>query len=361
MAWIDEHPDEFVKIYSSEDTISFHAEKLFDIVMSASDHNNRRDTLWPLAMTLILLCPDTIRLAIHAILHDTRNRREYNYSRISKKVMFLDNVRQCSRIDALAEISAICMTDFAKAVFSFPRDPGNELQRYALSQEKEMTALILDPTSRIYKNNKDRHRLSQLVLDKLFAIYRYDPKDFTEIAVNKAYTSSANTYITFNMARFGKEYSRRVGVKFDFKVFEDLYRIVAPKMRRQVKELLESFIPTSPSSVDRGVSFKGAIPVDKVDLIVEILQNCVNNLDCALVGTKLDDKLSGAPEDVETVHEETRILDLIIEESVASKIADIAEAGAEFVELIYAPSNAWRWSKFAERNPDEEQAFWQYT
>jgi hypothetical protein len=361
MAWIDEHPDEFTSIYTTENPISYHAEKIFDIVMSTPDVNNRRDTLWPLAMSLILLCPDTIRLAVHAIIHDIRNRKEYNYSRISKKILFLDNVRQCARIDALAEISAVCMTDFAKAVYSFPRDPNNELQRYALGQEKEMTGLILDPASRIYKTNKDRHRLSQLVMDKLIAVYRYEPKDFNEIATRQAYMSSANTYITFNMARFCREYSRRTQVKLDMSCFEGVYRVVAPKMRRQLKESLELFVPTSPSSLERtpAKSTGGAAPVERSDLIVETLQNYLSNLECALIGTKLDDKLTA--EEVKTVEDETAILDFIIEESVACKFVAIAEAGADLVELIYAPVNAWRWSKFAERNPNEGQVFWQYT
>jgi hypothetical protein len=235
------------------------------------------------------------------------------------------------------------------------------LQRYALGQEKEMTGLILDPASRIYKTNKDRHRLSQLVMDKLIAVYRYEPKDFNEIATRQAYMSSANTYITFNMARFCREYSRRTQVKLDMSCFEGVYRVVAPKMRRQLKESLELFVPTSPSSLERtpAKSTGGAAPVERSDLIVETLQNYLSNLECALIGTKLDDKLTA--EEGKTVEDETAILDFIIEESVACKFVAIAEAGADLVELIYAPVNAWRWSKFAERNPNEGQVFWQYT
>ena len=103
MAWIDESPDDFIKIYSQNEQISFHAEKIFEVVFSIPDINNRKETLWPLAMSLALLCPETLGLAIHAILTDSRNRKDYSLPRISKKVVFLDNVRQCSRIEATYE------------------------------------------------------------------------------------------------------------------------------------------------------------------------------------------------------------------------------------------------------------------
>ena len=358
MAWIDENPEEFVKLYSVDEKVSYHAEKLFDIIMGSSDMNNRRETLWPLAMSLMLLCPENLSAAVHAIISDSRNRKEYTGQRISKKVVFLDNVRQCTRIDALSEISAICITDFAKAAYLFPRDPHSEIQRYIAANEKEVTTLILDPSSRLYKNNRDRSRLSQLVLDKLIAIYRADPKEFNDIVANKAYNSSANTYITFNMARFCREYSRRTHIKLKSNDFGDLYRVIARRIRRQLQYLLQAFIPASPTSPDRQPA-KGAPPVDKADLIIEILRDYCSNIDCALVGTKLDDKLQS--DDDQQVLAETAILDYIIEESVASKHPEIAEAGADLVELIYAPENAWRWVEYARANPDEGHFFWQYT
>ena len=358
MAWIDENPEEFVKLYSKDEKVSYHAEKLFDIIMGSPDMNSRRETLWPLAMSLMLLCPENLSAAIHAIISDSRNRKEYTGPRISKKVVFLDNVRQCTRIDALSEISAICITDFAKAVYLFPRDQQSESQRYVAANEKEVTTLILDPSSRLYRNNRDRSRLSQLVLDKLIAIYRSDPKEFNDIVANKSYNSFANTYITFNMARFCREYSRRTHIKLKSDDFEDFYRVVAPRIRRQLQYLLKTFIPTSPASPDRQ-PVKGAPPVDKADLIIEILRDYCSNIDCALVGTKLDDKLQS--DDDKKVYAETAILDYVIEESVASKHPEIAEAGADLVELIYAPENAWRWAEYARANPDEGHFFWQYT
>jgi hypothetical protein len=83
------------------------------------------------------------------------------------------------------------------------------------------------------------------------------------------------------------------------------------------------------------------------------------NLNCALVGTKLDDKLKNS--DDRKVYMETEILDYIIEETVASKNTDIAEAGADLVELLYSSENAWRWTNYAKANPDDGQMFWQYT
>jgi hypothetical protein len=78
MAWIDENPDDFIKIYSQNEQIAFHAEKIFEVVFSIPDINNRKETLWPLAMSLNLLCPETLGLAIHAILTDSRNRKDYS-------------------------------------------------------------------------------------------------------------------------------------------------------------------------------------------------------------------------------------------------------------------------------------------
>jgi hypothetical protein len=359
MAWIDECPDDFIKIHSQSGTISFQAEKIFDVIINTPDINNRKETLWPLAMALVLLCPETLSLAIHAILTDSRNKKEYSLSRISKKVVFLDNVRQCSRIDALCEISAICMTDFAKAIYLIPRDQQVDTLRYAAGNEKEMNALILDSTSRLYKNNRDRTRLSQLVLDKLIALYRADRKEFNEVVTNKAYHASSNTYITFNMARFCREYARRTQVKSTSEDFRELCSVVAPRIRRQLQSLLQTYVPTSPTSPDRSPPSKGATPVDKSELIVEILRYYVENIDYALIGTKLDE--NSLPDDDEKVYTETAILDYIMEESVGSRHPDISEAGADLVELIYSPQNAWRWTEYSKSNPDEGHFFWQYT
>jgi hypothetical protein len=359
MKWIDESPGAFVNLYlKKEDSISYHTEKVFDIIVSSPDINNRKETLWPLAMSVALLCPETLGLAIHAILSDTRNRKEYNYARISKKVMFLDNVRQCMRIETLSEISSICMTDFAKAAYLLPRDQQPELTRYALANEREMNALILDPSSRLYKNNKDRARLSQLVLDKLVAIYRADPKEFSDIAANKAFQASSNTYITFNMARFCREYALRTQAKSKSDDFGEIYCVVAPRIRRQLQYLLKLFDSDTPASPDRLATTKGATPVDKVDLVVEILRNYTANIDSALIGTKLDNKSQSSDQ---KVYSETAVLDSIVEKSVVCEDPEISEAGADLVELIYAPENAWRWTEYAKANPDEGDFFWQYT
>ena len=72
------------------------------------------------------------------------------------------------------------------------------------------------------------------------------------------------------------------------------------------------------------------------------------NIEVALAGTKLDNKIENFNDN--QVYAETEILDYIIE-----------EAGADFVELLYAPENAWRWSEYAKSNPDEGHLFWQYT
>lgn len=356
MSWIDENPEEFVKLYTQQGGISYQAEKLFDIIVSVPDSSNRRDTLWPLAMCLAIFCPETVTLAIRAILLDNRSKKEFNYSRISKKTVFLDNVRQCLKIDGLCEIAAICMTDFAKAVYLLPRDQ-SELARYILNYEKEVYQLIFDPSSRLYKNNKDRTRLSQLVFDKLIAIYRADPKEFNDVMTNKAYFTHSNTYITFNMARFWREYNRRMHVKLNPDETGEITAITAPRIRRLLQHLLQTHHPSSPPSGERPQQ-KGAQPVDKADLIIEMLRSYIDNIDLALTGTKLDDKRTGNEDKVEV---ETAILDYIIEESVQSRHPEIAETGADLVELLYAPQNAWRWTEYAKSNSDEGHLFWLYT
>jgi hypothetical protein len=359
MAWIDENPNDFVELYTKDEPISYHAEKIFDIVISTPDFNNRRETLWPLAMALVLLCPDTLTLAVHAILHDLRSRKEYGFARISKKIVLLDNVRQSARIEALCETAAICMTDFAKSVFLFPRDTQPELLRYVTANEKELNNLVFETTSKMYRNNRDRSRLSQLVFDRLVAVYRADPKEFGDVIVNKAYHPTANTYLTFNMARFCREHFRRTQAKLKPDDFSELYQVVAPRIRQQLQHILQTFVPTSPASPDRSSVSKGATPVDKADLIVEMLRNYVTNIDCALIGTKLDDKLNSSEDQM--VYDETAVLDYIIEESVACKHMEIAEAGADLVEVLYAPENTWRWIEYAKANPYEGHLFWQYT
>lgn len=356
-AWIDENPGEYVTLFSKEDEISYHSEKLFDIVIGLPDLSNRRDTLWPLCMCLALFCPETLTFAIRAILTDSRSKREFNYTRVTKKIVFLDNVRQCLRIDGLCEIAAICMTDLAKALYLFPRDQ-SELVRYVFSTEKEVYNLIFDPNSRLYKQNKDRARLSQLVLDKLVAVYRYDKKEFMDICVSRAYQTSASTYVTFNMAKFCREYFGRTRVKVTTDDIGELPSLMAPRVRRLLQSLLQSLFPSSPASPDRPSNGKGAGPVEKADLIVEILRTYGHCIDVALLGTRLDEKVKA---NGEVLYAETAILDYIIEETVASKNSEIAEAGADFVELLYAPENAWRWTEYAKVNLDEAHLFWQYT
>jgi hypothetical protein len=356
MNWIDEHPDEFNKLYRQGDQVSVVANDLFDIVMNTTDSNSRRDSLWPLAMALLLLCPDIIVSAIRATLNpDHRPKNDSNYARVSKKIILLDMIRKCLKIDGLAELAAICMTDCAKVAYLLPKDENPDIRRYVVGNKKDLHELILNWGSRVYKHNKDRARLSELVLDKLIAIFRADRNEFMDI-LDKAYLPTANTYVMFNMARFCREYLRRQPANDDF---TSIYPIIASRMRRQLQILLQSFSPTSPTSPDRTPPSKGAPPVDKADLIAEILRNYKYNINIALEGTKLDHKLG--PSDGPDIYSETAILDYIIEESVASRHLEIAEIGADFVELIYAPENAWRWAEYAKYNPDEGHLFWQYT
>jgi hypothetical protein len=354
VAWIDENPKDFIKLYSKDGVSSYGPDQLFDIIMGLPESNSRRETLWPLAMTLLLLCPDIAVPAVHATLSDSRAKNDC-HARVRQKVTFLDNVRKCLKIDGLAEHSAVCMTDYAKAVYLLPRSE-NDLVRYVAGSEKELFALIFEPTSRIYKHNRDRSRLSQLVFDKLVAVYRSNRQEFADIAVNKAYNPASNTYITFNMSRFYREHLTRNNTHTHGDEIEALYPRVAPKMRRQLEYLLKSYSPGSPTT-DRPV--RGAPPVDKADLIVQMLLNYMENIDAALIGTRLDHKL-GMNADTKLVFDETQILESIVEASVASKHEDIAKAGSDFVDLIYSPKNAWRWAEYAKMNP-EGQLFWQYT
>jgi hypothetical protein len=359
MTWIDDNPDEFIKLYQRGDQVSTHAGNLFDIIMNLTDQNSRRETLWPVAMALLLLCPDSIAPAIRATLNpEYRPRNDANYASVSKKIILLDMIRKCLKIDGLAELAAICMTDCAKAAYLLPKDENPDLRRYVVNNKNDLHNLIFNGSSRIYKHNKDRARLSELVLDKIIAVFRADHNEFIELAINKAYLPGSNTYITFNMARFCREYLRRTRLSSGHDEISGIYPTIAPKMRRELLTLLQSYSPTSPTSPDRTPS-KGAPPVDKADIIAEILRNYVSNIDIALEKTKLDDKF-GASDD-QVVFAETSILEHIIEESVACRHPEIAEVGADFLELLYVPENAWRWTEYAKFNPDGGQLFWQYT
>jgi hypothetical protein len=360
MTWIDENPEEFIKLYQRGDQISHHADNLFDIIMSLTDSSSRRETLWPVAMTLLLLCPEIISLAIRATLNpEHRPKNDSNYARVSKKLVLLDMIRKCLKIDGLAELAAICMTDFAKAAYLLPETETPDLRRYVIGNKKDLHGLIFDWGSRIYKQNKDRARLSELVLDKLVAVYRADRKEFVDIVVNKTFLPNSNTYVTFNVSQFCQVVQRRHRINVKQKEFMEIHPIIAPKIRRYLQLLLQSMSPTSPVAHENRTPSKGAPPVDKADLTVELLRSYIHHVDIAVEGTKLDHKLAGS-DDLD-VYEETSRLDYIIEESVASRLPEIAEAGADFVELLYAPENAWRWAEYAKLNPDQGQLFWQYT
>ena len=358
MSWIDEHPKDFVRLFSRENVISTHADKLFDVIMALPDSGSRRETMWPVSMALLLLCPDVIVPAVHATLNESRVRNDFNYNRVSRKVVFLDNVRKCLKIDGLAEIAAICMTDFAKSVYLLPRHEYGDLVRYVLGTEKVVYSLIFDFNSILYKHNRDRARLSQLVLDKLTAVYRADTKEFGELILNKAFEPTSNTYITYNVAKFSRAYRKQTKIPQTLDDFGTLPPLVAPKIRRLLQYLLKTFSPGSPTSGDRPV-VKGAPPLGKADLIVEILGTHLEHIDLALSGTKLDKTLP--PGENPQVDVETAILDYIIEETVASRHPEIAEAGTALVALLYAPESAWRWAEYAKFNRDGGHLFWQYT
>ena len=356
MSWIDESPEDFVRMYSRENAISTYADKLFETIALIPDSQTRKEMLWPVSMTLLLLCPDVIVPAVHAFLNSS-GKTDSNIARISKKLIFLDNVRKCLKIDGLVETAVMCLTDYAKAVYLLPRHESTELFKYALGTEKMVHSLIFESNSLLYKNNRDRPRLSQLVLDRLTATYRADPRQFGEIVL-KAYDPNMNTYITYNISRFCRMYRNQTKRKLTLEEFGTIPQLAAPRMRRQLQYLLKTFSLGSATSGDRPGS-KGAPPVDKADLIVEILQTFQDHLEVTLSGTKLDDTISGG--DNPQVDTETAILDFILEESVASRHPDIAEAGADLVELLFAPENAWRWAKYAEVKRDDGHLFWQYT
>jgi hypothetical protein len=359
MSWIDENPKDFARMYSRENAISTHADKLFEVIMALPDSQSRKETLWPVSITLLLLCPDIIVPTVHAFLNSPSGKSDTNMARISKKLVFLDNIRKCLKIEGLVETAVMCLTDYAKAVYLLPHHDYGDLIRYAMGTEKTVHSLIFDSNSLLYKAVRDRGRLAQLVLDKLTAIYRADPREFAEIILTKAYDPNSNTYITYNISRFGRAHHKQTNQKVKLEEFDALPDLAAPKIRRQLQYLLKTFSPGSPASIDRP-SLKGAAaPVDKIDLIIEILRTLQDHIAIALSGTKLDDKLNLI--DSPQAELETSILDFILEESVASGQPEIAEAGADLVELLYAPENAWRWAEYAKVKKDDGHLFWQYT
>ncbi|CAG8526331.1 12565_t:CDS:2 [Rhizophagus irregularis] len=133
--WIEVFPAEFVTLCQEQKRLEGGAEILFDYCSSLAESNpKKKSVFWPLQTMLLILCPDIL---FNASMSDVSNS-------MSKKVAFLDSLKQSLRRSKLAEVAAVCYVDICKASTYVAKSDSSALLQIVPDIENDLKVRFLN-------------------------------------------------------------------------------------------------------------------------------------------------------------------------------------------------------------------------
>ena len=135
--WIDNNPDEFVQLHTTEKRLDGGCEFLFDMSNSMAEDVRLNEFLWPFQTSLVLLIPEAFWVAGN--MQDARN------GSVAKKASFLEGLRQSLRSSRSSSTAASCLVGICKVAHHFPSDSDAALLSYALDVQLEVREEVFKP------------------------------------------------------------------------------------------------------------------------------------------------------------------------------------------------------------------------
>ncbi|CAG8450213.1 2329_t:CDS:10 [Ambispora leptoticha] len=163
--WIEVFPAEFVALCQSQKRMEGGPEILFDICYSLADNTRRRTVFWPLQTMLLILCPDIL---LNAAMIDRGT------AVMSKKALFLENLKKSLRKSALADVAAVCYVDICKAATYVSKNDSSALRLIVPEIENELKEKLFDPNQPFIT---EAHVDQRLMTDCLTALFRLNPRN----------------------------------------------------------------------------------------------------------------------------------------------------------------------------------------
>ncbi|EXX73089.1 Ira2p [Rhizophagus irregularis DAOM 197198w] len=159
--WIEVFPAEFVTLCQEQKRLEGGAEILFDYCSSLAESNpKKKSVFWPLQTMLLILCPDIL---FNASMSDVSNS-------MSKKVAFLDSLKQSLRRSKLAEVAAVCYVDICKASTYVAKSDSSALLQIVPDIENDLKAKLFDPNKPFMTESQIDQKLMTDCLTALFRL-----------------------------------------------------------------------------------------------------------------------------------------------------------------------------------------------
>ncbi|RIA90709.1 hypothetical protein C1645_875920 [Glomus cerebriforme] len=162
--WIEVFPAEFVTLCQEQKRLEGGAEILFDYCNSLADNNiKKRPVFWPLQTMLLILCPDILFNASMSEMSDRSNS-------MSKKVAFLDSLKQSLKKSKLADVAAVCYVDICKASTYVAKTDTSVLLQIVPDIENDLKAKLFDPNKPFMNESQIDQKLMTDCLTALFRL-----------------------------------------------------------------------------------------------------------------------------------------------------------------------------------------------
>ncbi|KAI9815632.1 MAG: Ras GTPase activating protein ira2 [Thelocarpon impressellum] len=135
--WLDNNPDEFVQLHTSDERLDGGAEFLFDMSNTMATDARLKEFLWPFQTSLVLLIPEVFWIA--------GNMKDANKGNLAKKAAFLSGLRQSLRSSRSSNTAAFCLVGICRVAHHFPVDSDAALLSYALDVQLEVREEVFKP------------------------------------------------------------------------------------------------------------------------------------------------------------------------------------------------------------------------
>ncbi|CAO1638983.1 unnamed protein product [Sympodiomycopsis kandeliae] len=309
MAWvfIVYHTAEFANLHATNRRMEGGVEALFDQAFAIADTTRRKQSIWPMLTSLLLLCPDYITKIASGDARgggsnsggskgSSNNWSASSSASVEKKMTFLEALRKGLRTSKLADISAVCCMDLCKAAtYTPPGDTG--LRALVADLVTELRERIFDPQKPIM-NSAKQIELS-LIVEGFVTSFCLDPKSTLQTIIPVCIADSSPAAFKVGFLRAVTQMSCDMKMSWNPQI-ESVYPIISFWLRQTFKNIL--YRQLKPGAAANGGSkssrgfFKGGSSAEdaaagRMQIIHAILSLWRTNLRSASHGLSLNQSI----------------------------------------------------------------------
>lgn len=171
--FIELFPEQFREIQRQNISFSTLADNLFDYYAKFADNQRRKNAIWPLLTSLILLNPDVLSSVV--FMSQTASTES-----LSKKVFpyayFLESLKQSHKQSKNSPLAYICLIDLCKAAVIVKDEKSNALKSLVPGIEQELAAKFFNPSKAFW--SIEPILISKIAVEFLVSCFLRDSSNF---------------------------------------------------------------------------------------------------------------------------------------------------------------------------------------